>query len=140
MGFCFLGAGVLAFGRDAARMSDRLAIALARQSMARNTGSKVAWSQWVVDSWCEFECGISGLGMVLGDHVVVKGGRPVVSIVVVIIGKSLSSLAAAVASLAVGCFEWCILGSLVRLLMCVGIGGVGKNGTSDGIIIRKLSA
>ncbi len=117
-------------------MSDRSAIAAARRSMAWNTGSKAARSQWVVVSWYGFMC-CSGFGMVLGARVVEGAGvGHVVVVVVVVIGKS-SSAAAAAASLAVGFFGWCFAGALVGLLSCVGIRGVGKNVAGGGIIVGK---
>jgi len=45
---------VLAFVRDASSVLRVLLDGSAKRSMAWNTGTRVAWSQWVDISWYEF--------------------------------------------------------------------------------------
>jgi len=126
----------LAFVRDALRMLlERLAMAVARQSMAWSTGSKVAWIQWVVQSWCKFACCISGFGRMLGAHVWGKGGSEHVIVIIDIIGELPLALVVAAAfswqHVAVGsasqvlcrgcCCVW-RLGVLVRALPVTALG------------------
>jgi len=143
VGFCAVVSGVFKFLRDVLRiLLDRSSSAAARWSMAWNTKSKVAWSQWVVWSsfWHVFEWDILGSGIVLWVDVEVKGGveNEKVIAVIIIIGKSLS-LAVAVALLPSDCFG-CISSSGMGLLLLVGIRGVGNVAGIVIIIGKSLSS